>query len=133
MDTLPFWITCVVAFLTAVLSGLGLGSAGLFVLYLTMVAHFPQQEAQGMNLLFYLFSAGIALLFHVRHRVVPIPLVIYLVLCAIPGSVAGTWLMHVLEMSLVRKLFGGMLIVTGLPALLRWERKKNVRAQIHTN
>ena len=119
METIPLWITCFAAFLTAILSGLGLGSAGLFVLYLTLIAGFPQPEAQGINLLFYLFSAGTSLLFHARHRTVPLPLVLFLVLCAVPGSLLGAWLLKRLELSLIRKLFGGMLVVSALPSLFR--------------
>ena len=50
------------AFLTAVLSGLGIGSAGIFVLYLTLVAGYAQPEAQALNLLFFLLSAGVQLM-----------------------------------------------------------------------
>ena len=38
MESIPLWITGIAAFGTAILSGLGLGSAGLFVLYLTLIA-----------------------------------------------------------------------------------------------
>ena len=44
----------IAAFLSAILSGLGVGSAGIFVLYLTLIAGFPQPEAQALNLLFFL-------------------------------------------------------------------------------
>ena len=106
------------AFLTAVLSGLGLGSAGLFVLYLTLIAGLSQTDAQGLNLLFFLFSAGMALIFHARHRTIPLPFVLFLISCALPGAYLGSWLVKQLELDLVRKLFGGMLICTALPALL---------------
>ena len=124
-----FWvISCVAAFGTAILSGLGLGSAGLFVLYLTFVAGYPQTQAQELNLLFFLFSAGTALLFHARHRTVPRPFVLFLLACAIPGSLAGAWLLNVLELSVIRKLFGGMLIVTALPSLVkRHDLSKHLR------
>ena len=119
MSTIPLWITYIAAFFIAILSGLGLGSAGLFVLYLTIIANFSQAEAQGLNLLFFLFSAGTALLFHARHRVIPRSLVLFLTCCAIPGTLIGTWLLHTLELSLLRKLFGGMLILTALPTRFR--------------
>ncbi len=113
------------AFLSAILSGLGVGSAGLFVLYLTLVAGFPQPEAQALNLLFFLLSAGAALLLHVRERKIPWRVVFFLIACAIPGALAGSWLVRVLDASLIRKLFGGMLVVTGLPALFSRRRDRS--------
>ncbi len=111
-------LTVIAAFLSAILSGLGVGSAGIFVLYLTLIAGFPQTEAQGINLLFFLLSAGSALLLHIRERHIPRRLAIYLAICAIPGALLGTYLMRRLDADLVRRLFGGMLVLSGLPVLL---------------
>ena len=101
------------AFITAVLSGLGIGSAGVFVLYLTMFAGVGQIEAQGLNLIFFLFSAGAALLFHIRHRVIPRRVTLLLTVFAIPGALLGAWLAQVIDADIVRRLFGGMLIISG--------------------
>ena len=117
-------VTVIAAFIAAILSGLGVGSAGLFVLYLTLVAGYSQPEAQALNLLFFLLSAGAALLLHIRARRIPWRVVGFLIACAVPGALAGSYLVRVLDASVIRKLFGGMLIVTGLPALFaRGERK----------
>ena len=114
----------IAAFLSAILSGLGVGSAGIFVLYLTLIAGFPQPEAQALNLLFFLLSAGAALLLHIRERRIPLRVVLFLAACAVPGALVGSYLVRVLDPALIRKLFGGMLIVTGLPSLLRGKREK---------
>ncbi len=111
-------LTVLAAFLAAVLSGLGVGSAGLFVLYLTLIAGYAQPEAQAINLLFFLLSAGAALLLHIRDRKIPVRVALFLVACAIPGALAGSCLVRVLDAGLLKKLFGGMLVVTGLPSLL---------------
>lgn len=121
-------ITLLAAFLAAILSGLGVGSAGIFVLYLTLVAGFPQAEAQALNLLFFLLSAGASLLHHARERRIPLRVVLFLTVCAIPGALLGSYLVRVLDASLLRRLFGGMLVVTGLPVLLA--RTKYPRPQV---
>ena len=108
----------IAAFLSAILSGLGVGSAGIFVLYLTLIAGFPQPEAQALNLLFFLLSAGAALLLHIRERRIPLRVVLFLAACAVPGALIGSYLVRVLDPTLIRKLFGGMLVITGLPVLL---------------
>ena len=51
-------VDILVTLLIATLSGMGIGSGGLMVLYLTFVRHAPQLTAQGFNLLFFLFAAA---------------------------------------------------------------------------
>ena len=123
------FLTLIAAFLSAILSGLGIGSAGIFVLYLTFIAGYTQPEAQALNLLFFLLSAGAALLLHIRERRIPVRVVLFLVACAIPGALMGSYLVRVLDAGLLRKLFGGMLVVTGLPALFAKAKKPRPRAE----
>ena len=118
------FMTILAAFAAAVLSGLGVGSAGIFVLYLTLVAGYAQPEAQALNLLFFLLSAGAALLLHIRERKIPWRVVFFLIACAIPGALLGSWLVRVLDATIIRKLFGGMLVVTGVPALFGRKRER---------
>ena len=121
------FVTLIAAFFAAILSGLGIGSAGLFVLYLTLIAGYDQPEAQALNLLFFILSAGAALLLHIRERKIPWRVVLFLIACAIPGALVGSSLVRMLDATLIRKLFGGMLVVTGVPTLLSKERKKKRR------
>ena len=109
----------IAAFLSAILSGLGVGSAGIFVLYLTLVAGFPQPEAQAINLVFFLLSAGASLLLHVKKRHIPRRAAVLLILCAIPGACLGSYLAARLDGFLLRRLFGGMLCITGTYTLWR--------------
>ena len=116
--TVSIWATAVAALVAAALSGLGVGSAGIFVLYLTFVAGYSQPEAQGANLLFFLLSAGSALVLHARRRSIPWRAVAVMVIAAIPGAVLGTWLLRRLDADVVRRLFGVMLVVAGAWSLL---------------
>ena len=118
-------VTLIAAWIAAILSGMGVGSAGLFVLYLTLVAGYAQPEAQAINLLFFLLSAGASLLVHRTERRIPRRLVRHLILWAIPGALVGCYLVRVLDATLIRKLFGGMLVATGLPALLVRRRARS--------
>ncbi len=116
-------VLAVACLVCAVLSGLGVGSAGIFTLYLTLLAGYPQTEAQAFNLLFFLLSAGASLLLHFRQRIIPLRLVGVLVLCAIPGTLLGSYFARTLNPAVIRKLFGGMLILTGVPTLVRGKRR----------
>ena len=124
--TVSIWATAVAALVAAALSGLGVGSAGIFVLYLTFVAGYSQPEAQGANLLFFLLSAGSALVLHARRRSIPWRAVAVMVIAAIPGAVLGTWLLRRLDADVVRRLFGGMLVVAGAWSLLSGRQRDRV-------
>ena len=107
------WITVLVCFAVALLSGMGVGSAGLLVLFLTLVQEIPQLEAQGVNLLFFLFSSGAALLVHL-FRTPPLwGLLLLLIPAGLLGAWGGTALALYLPQALLRKLFGAFLVVSG--------------------
>ena len=55
-------------FVFAVLSGLGVGGGGLLVIYLALFTDVAQLSAQGINLLFFIFSCGASMLVHLSKR-----------------------------------------------------------------
>lgn len=111
------WITVSAAFLIAILSGMGVGSAGLLVVYLTMVLGAPQLTAQGINLLFFLFAASAALCVHVLRRKLPFSRILLAALAGMIGALPGVWAAEILPQNWVRMLFGFMLIFSGIRAL----------------
>lgn len=117
-------LTLLVCFACAVLSGIGVGSAGIFTLCLTAFLGYAQTEAQALNLAFFIFSAGVSLLVLRRTRIFPRRVILMLILCALPGTLAGSYLARVLDPSILRRLFGGMLVVTGVLGLFGGARKR---------
>lgn len=111
-----FWLMAA-ACAVGILTGMGVGSAGLFVLYLTGVEGMAQAEAQGLNLIFYLFAAGASLLTNGGKHTVSPRLVRILLLSAVPGALLGSYLAGIMDASLLRRLFGGMLILMGVKTL----------------
>jgi uncharacterized membrane protein YfcA len=118
------WWTIAIAFCIAVLSGLGVGSAGLFVVFLTTVAQIPQLTAQGLNLVFFLFSSGAALTVHLLRTKLPFGCILLLWIGGIPGCLLGTAIAHKLSTALLRVLFGAMLIVSGSLGLFKRQKTK---------
>ena len=107
----------VAAGVIGILSGMGLGSAGLFVLFLTSVMGAGQTEAQGLNLIFYLCSAGASLLIHAKKQPISPQTAFFLTVFAIAGVIPGVFLADRLDGELLRKIFGLMLTVTGARAI----------------
>lgn len=111
------------AFLAAALSGLGVGSGGLLVIYLTLIAGLDQRIAQGINLLFFLFSGGAALAVHATHRKLYPTAILLLTVFGIGGSFLGSALAGILPPMLLRRCFGAMLVFSGILTLKRAQKK----------
>ena len=111
-----FWysiIAATVAFLIAILSGLGIGSGGLFVIWLTAVYGVSSTQARGMNLLFFVFSASAALLFHYLKGRTDLALILKLAIFSVIGTLGGAWAAQYVSTTLLRHLFGLFLVLSG--------------------
>ncbi len=107
------WLTFIITLLVAALSGMGVGSAGLFVTWLTVVLHVPQMTAQGINLIFFIFSSGASLVIHTFRTPLLWQTLIPLILAGALGSFFGVSLAALLPQLLLRRIFGSMLIFLG--------------------
>ena len=106
-----------IATLAATLAGLGMGSAGILVLYLVRVEGMPQLAAQGANLIFFLASGGISLLCSLRRTPPLWPYQLLLLPGGIAGVLLGTELARALPDGALRRAFGILLILCGLLGL----------------
>ena len=108
-----------IALLIAVLSGMGIGSGGLFVLFLRAFHGTDQLTAQGLNLLFFIFATAASLCIHLTRRRISMLLVSTLAAGGLLGSLIGSRLATELPEKAVSHLFGLFLIAAGLMTLLR--------------
>ena len=107
----------IISFIIAVLSGMGVGGGGLLVVYISLFSDTPQLIAQGINLLFFIFSSGSALCINLARRDIWGSVVLVMALFGILGALLGTFLSGVVSEGLLRKIFGGMLVVSGILSL----------------
>ena len=108
-----------------VLSAWGIGGGTLLLLCMTLFLGVDQTEAQGINLLFFLPTAGVSLLFHQRNGYLDRRVL----RAAIPSGVVCALLTALvsssIDLSVVRKPFGLLLLYAGLSTLLN----KRLRAK----
>ncbi len=116
-DLLTSALDFLAGFAVALLSGLGVGGGGLLVVWLVFVRSCDQLTAQSINLLFFLFSSGAALPVHLIKRKLPGRLIFTLIFCGAIGAAAGSFLVKVIDPSTVRRLFGGLLMISGILSL----------------
>ncbi len=99
------------------LAGLGIGGGSLLILWLTMVLGMDHGMARGINLLFFLPSAAIACFFRWRQGCIPWKQILPAIICGCVAAGFFSFLGATMDMALLKKLFGGLLILTGLREL----------------
>lgn len=107
------------------LAGIGVGGGSLLILWLTLVLNIPQTEARAINLLFFIAAASAVSIFRWKQGNLQLNKIL-------PGIIAGcisaaifAWLSNQIDIENLRKLFGILLIVTGLREL--FYRPKELR------
>lgn len=105
------------------LAGLGIGGGSLLVLWLTLVLNFDHSTARMLNLMFFIPSALSACLFRWKQGSLNRK---YILPAAISGCLAAAGasiLSQYLDLAILKKIFGGLLIVTGCRELFYRPRK----------
>ena len=105
------------------LAGLGVGGGSLLILWLTGVLGMAHEEARTINLLFFLPSALVASIFRWCNGAIDIRRILPAVMAGSAAAAAGSWLSTHIDPGLVQKLFGVLLLITGLRELLYRPRK----------
>lgn len=115
LESLP--VTLLLATLLGFLSGIGVGGGSLLMLWLTIVLNVPQNLARSINLLFFIPSALIACCFRWRQGCLNWKTVLPAMVSGCIAAAAFSWLSTNLDTDLLKKLFGGLLLLTGLREL----------------
>lgn len=97
-----------------VFSGLGIGGGTLLMVWMTAVMGMEQRMAQGINLLYFLPTAVCALIFHIKNRLIRWRVVIPAAITGCLTAAGAALLATAIDASLLRKLFGGFLLLVGL-------------------
>lgn len=111
---LSFIIAMAAGILCGILSGFGIGGGSLLMVWMTAVLSMEQKAAQGINLLYFLPTAAAALIFHAKNRMICWQAVLPAAIAGCVTAAGGAWLASGLDVTLLRKLFGGFLILVGL-------------------
>lgn len=102
---------------TGVLSGFGVGGGTLLLIYMTAFAGLPQNQAQGINLLYFLPAAGASLPAHTRNGFLETSVLLPAIAAGLACAALGAWAATGLDTTLLRRFFGGFLILVGLHEL----------------
>lgn len=100
-----------------ILSAFGVGGGSLLLVYLTAFAGVEQTTAQGINLLYFLPAAAMALPAHWKNGYVERKTLWPAVLAGLAAAALGAWLATGVDVSLLKKGFGVFLLAVGCKEL----------------
>ena len=113
------WITAFAAGQpTGVLTGVRGGWVALLLVYMTALAGVPQEAAQGINLLYFLPTAAVALPAHVKNGYVEKGVLLPAIAAGLVCAALAAWAATALDTTLLRRCFGVFLLWTGARELL---------------
>ncbi len=118
-------VSIITGFVSAVLGAMGIGGGGVLVLYLSGFKNYPQLLSQGINLLFFLPIGLIAVLMHLKNRLIDKKIGLYVSLGALPAAALGVYISSLISEEMLRKGFGLFLLYLGISQIIKSFKTKS--------
>lgn len=119
-----WFIDIIVGTLTGILSGFGIGGGTLLILWLTLAGGMNQLQAGGINLCYFVFSGSPALFSHIKNGLVDKTAAIFTVIAGIPSCIIASLVASAIDVTLLRRGFGILLLFIGFKELFAKRNKK---------
>jgi len=100
--------------ISGVIGGMGMGGGTLLIPILTIFLSFEQKSAQAINLLAFIPMSLVALIIHIKNKLVDLKVGIPIMLVGILFSAGGSYLASILSNDILKKIFAVFLLLVGI-------------------
>lgn len=107
-----------VGFCSGIISGLGIGGGAILIPAILFLSDISQQQAQGINLIFFLPTAIMAIFIHNKSNLILWDKTKKIASYGLIGAILGSLLAINIEPNLLKKIFAGFLFIMGLKEVL---------------
>ena len=107
-------ISIIAGFLSGVIGGMGLGGGAVLLIYLRVFEKIETGKAQGINLLFFLPIAIVAVAIYIYKKQIVFSVVLPMALGGILGAILGNSLFNFAGADITGKIFAVFLIIMGI-------------------
>ncbi len=118
------FLSVLAGFASGIISGMGIGGGTILIPALSLFLAVDQHVAQGVNLLYFIPTAAVALCVHIKNKTINYKIALPIVLLGIAGAVGGSLLALVIHSILLKRLFGGFLFLMGIYEICKKDKKK---------
>ena len=98
-------------------AGLGLGGGSLLMMWLTLMIGLDHQTARAINLMFFIATAGSVCVFRLKNRSLSVKPIVPSVITGCIAAALFSYLGRNMDTGILRKLFGCLLLFTGVREL----------------
>ena len=121
LESIP--VVIAVSTILGFLAGIGVGGGSLLILWLTLVLNMPHPQARILNLLFFIPSAVVASIFRWKQGALDFKKILPAIISGCAAAAALSFLARSIDVTFLKKLFGILLLITGIRELC-WKPKK---------
>lgn len=115
----------IIGFFSGIVSGMGIGGGAVLIPALIMLCATEQKVAQGINLAYFIPTAIISLIVHIKNKAVDIKSALIIGLLGSAGSAAGALLAMRTDSLLLKKAFGFFLLFIGIKEIIKGLKPKS--------
>ncbi len=102
-----------------IVGGMGMGGGAILIPALVLTVNPNQHIAQSINLLYFIPTAVVALIIHIKNKQIDFKMAIPIIAFGLCGSFAGSWLAVRLEAGELKRLFGYFLLAMSIYEMFR--------------
>lgn len=121
-----------VAIISGILAGMGIGGGALFVILSTMFLEFDQKYAQTINLIMFMAVGLSATICNVRDKKIDFKLVKKMLPLLMLGALIGTWIVTKINSQQLKTYFSYFLVSIGIYEIIT-SLKRIKKAKNNTN
>lgn len=108
-----------IGFFSGIVSGMGIGGGAILIPALIFTSGIDQKLAQGINLVYFLPTAVIALVIHLKNKNVDIAAAAVMAAFGCLGAIGGSLIAMNLDSTLLRRMFGIFLLLIGIREIIK--------------
>lgn len=129
MEIINTLVLILIGLAAGVVSGMGIGGGAILIPALVLAANPDQHTAQSVNLLFFIPTAIIALIVHIKNKRIDFKTAVPVIISGLLGAVSGSWMATRLEGGVLKKLFGVFLLAMSVYEMFRKGKKQGKREE----
>ena len=114
----------IAAIVSGMAASLGIGGGGILIIYLTLFASMEQLKAQGLNLAFFIPCGIIAIIIHLKNKLIVKEYSVALIVGGVAGVLIGNILATIISTNIISKIFAIFIILIGLRELFTKPKTK---------
>ncbi len=114
-----------VGFIGGIIGGMGMGGGTLLIPLLTIFCSVGQHGAQAINLIAFIPMAIVALIIHLKNKLIKFQNVLLIILVGILTCILGASVAKIMSGDLLKRSFGGFLLILAIYQFISQISDKN--------